>query len=117
MPLLQRELSNIAGKARLSSAVDNVDKMIALLLEAREHIALGRLALPPREKPLLTGVIVIASDPHSTSLALTKLQNPIREGFDAINDNLRAVSKVQKEFGRSLDKVGRGRHYRPAAAC
>ena len=39
MPLLQRELSHIAAKARLSSAVDNVDKMIELLLDARAQIS------------------------------------------------------------------------------
>ena len=48
-----------------------------------------------------------ASDPHTASLTMTKLQNPIREGFDAVTEDLRKVSKVQKDFGRSLDKVGR----------
>ncbi len=36
---------------------------------------------------------------------MTKLQNPIREGFEAINEDLRAVSKAQREFGKALDKV------------
>ena len=49
MPLLQRELSHIAGKARLSSAVDKVDKMIALLVEAREQISSGTVATFTRE--------------------------------------------------------------------
>ncbi len=38
---------------------------------------------------------------------MTKLQNPIKEGFDAMNEDLRAVTKAQRDFGRSLDKVGR----------
>ncbi len=45
------------------------------------------------------------AEPES-SLTLMRLQNPIREGFDAVNEHLRAVSRVQKEFSKALDKVG-----------
>ncbi len=36
---------------------------------------------------------------------MTKLQNPIRESFDAVNDDLKAVNRAQREFGKALDKV------------
>jgi hypothetical protein len=39
MPGLKKELAHIGSKARLSSAVSDVDKMIALLSTAREQIA------------------------------------------------------------------------------
>lgn len=43
-----------------------------------------------------------ANDPHATSLTLTKLQNPIREGLDRLNNDLRSVHKAQKDFEKTL---------------
>ena len=60
--------------------------------------------------------IFTASDPHTASLTMTKLQNPIREGFDAVTEDLRKVSKVQKDFGRSLDKVRGSQSTAPAGS-
>ncbi|CAK7228305.1 hypothetical protein SBRCBS47491_006862 [Sporothrix bragantina] len=85
MPMLRKDLAAVARKARLTSAVNDVDSIIAQLLEARESIAAGR-------------------DPHAASLILTKLQNPIKEGFETVNNDLKAVSKTQKEFGKALDR-------------
>ena len=36
---------------------------------------------------------------------MTKLQNPVTGGFESINNDLKEVSKGQKVFGKSLDKV------------
>lgn len=36
---------------------------------------------------------------------MAKLQNPVTAGFDAINNDLKEVSKAQKTFGKALDKV------------
>lgn len=41
MPTLRNDLSMVARKARLTSAVEDVDSIIARLLEAREKIAAG----------------------------------------------------------------------------
>ena len=41
MPTLRNDLSMVARKARLTSAVEDVDSIIARLLEARERIAAG----------------------------------------------------------------------------
>lgn len=45
MPTLRNDLSMVARKARLTSAVEDVDSIIAQLLAAREKIASG-LCLP-----------------------------------------------------------------------
>lgn len=45
-----------------------------------------------------------ASDPHTASLTLTRLQNPVKEGFEAINDDLRKVDRVRKDFSKVLNK-------------
>ena len=37
---------------------------------------------------------------------MTKLQNPIKDRFEALNRDLRDASKHQKNFGKALDKVG-----------
>lgn len=36
---------------------------------------------------------------------MTKLQNPIKDRFEALNRDLRDSSKQQKNFGKALDKV------------
>ncbi|KAK2030211.1 hypothetical protein LZ31DRAFT_566831 [Colletotrichum somersetense] len=84
MMTLQAELSRFR-KATLNSAVSDADKLLDLLVQAREQIA-------------------NASDPHRASLTMTKLQNPVNAGFEAINNDLKEVSKAQKAFGKALDK-------------
>ncbi|CCF36292.1 hypothetical protein CH063_07891 [Colletotrichum higginsianum] len=56
MMTLQAELARFR-KATLNSAVRDADKLLDLLVQAREQIA-------------------DASDPHRASLTMTKLQNP-----------------------------------------
>lgn len=45
-----------------------------------------------------------ASDPHTASLTLTRLQNPVKEGFEAINDDLRKVDRARKDFSKVLNR-------------
>lgn len=87
IPALLRELDRLANNTtdRLSAAVNDVDKIIDILTEAREKIA---------QSP----------DPHTTSLTLTRLQNPVTEGFENIQQDLRKVDKVRKNYGKVLDK-------------
>lgn len=47
-----------------------------------------------------------AKDPHTASITMTKLQNPVKDRFEALNKDLRDISKHQKNFGKALDKVG-----------
>lgn len=107
MPVLQKELSQISRKASLTPAVNDMDKMIAHLEAVREQVASGTWIAYSRlvqstEKRL---TLDAAQDPHSAGLAMTRLQNPIKEGFEQVNEDLKKVSKVQREFGKSLDKV------------
>lgn len=44
-------------------------------------------------------------DPHTASMAMTRLQNPIKFAFGKVNDDLKAASSAHKKLGRSLDKV------------
>ncbi|KAK0630171.1 CTLH/CRA C-terminal to lish motif domain-containing protein [Bombardia bombarda] len=82
---VQKELSRVMQTPGLSAAVDNVDKIIELLSAARDKVA-GAL------------------DPHTASLTMTKLQNPIKLAFESVNENLKEVSSTQKHLGKALDK-------------
>lgn len=111
MMTLQAELSRFR-KATLNSAVKDADKLLDMLVQAREQIANGTFAVPgrnPRHRPQSCAHIppprATASDPHRASLTMTKLQNPVNAGFDSINNDLKDVSKAQKVFGKALDKV------------
>ncbi|PSR94522.1 CTLH/CRA C-terminal to lish motif domain-domain-containing protein [Coniella lustricola] len=88
IPGLLSELDRLANGTteRLSAAVEDVDKIIEILTQAREQVAQ-------------------ASDPHTASIALTKLQNPVKDGFDAINEDLRKVDKVRKESVKVLNRT------------
>ncbi|TQV96257.1 hypothetical protein V2A60_003317 [Cordyceps javanica] len=73
-------------KSNLSSAIDDVDKIIDLLSAAREQVA-------------------AEDDSHRTMMALTTLQNPVKSRLEAINTDLKDVNKAQKGFGKALDKA------------
>ncbi|KAI1378766.1 CTLH/CRA C-terminal to lish motif domain-containing protein [Hypoxylon crocopeplum] len=80
---LEKDLEKLTSSVKLSDAVQDVDKIIELLTVARDKVA-------------------VADDPHTTSLTLTKLQNPIREQLDGLNSNLKHMYKAQNEFNKSL---------------
>ncbi|KAI5864674.1 CTLH/CRA C-terminal to lish motif domain-containing protein [Durotheca rogersii] len=80
---LQKDLDKLTSSAKLSDAARDVDKIINLLTAAREGVA-------------------AANDTHTTSLTLTKLQNPIKEELEGLNSNLKQVYKAQTEFNKSL---------------
>jgi hypothetical protein len=106
---LQRELAALNDQHRLSAAVADVDQLIEMLSAARDQVAtckipLFRHAWPRDISPRLTETFT-ALDPHTASLTMTKLQNPIKERFEAVNEDLRKVSRLQKDFGKALDKV------------
>lgn len=85
MDSLQHALAEVNKMRRLSTAVDHVDKIIEMLSTAREQVA-------------------TTLDPHTTSLTMTKLQNPIKVAFERVNEDLKEVSGAHKKLGRALDK-------------
>lgn len=105
------ELSKINKLPRLSAAVDDVDKIISLLSAARQQVAEGESpSIHPRPLSQTAGRILIsmvALDPHTASLTMTKLQNPIKTAFDKVTHDLTAASAAHKKVGKALDKVRR----------
>ncbi|KAI1338750.1 CTLH/CRA C-terminal to lish motif domain-containing protein [Xylariaceae sp. FL0016] len=83
MSHLQKDLEKLTGSARLSNVVDDADEILDLLISARERVA-------------------AANDPHTTSLTLTKLQNPVKEKLESMKNNLNQVHRAQNDFNKSL---------------
>lgn len=104
---LLEDLSRVNTLPRLSAAVEDVDKIIALLSSAREQVAGGELPSAPDSRLACVLTVISALDPHTASLTMTKLQNPIKTAFDSVNDDLKAASAAHKKLGRALDKVRR----------
>lgn len=73
-------------KSTLTAAIDDVDKIIDLLSKAREQVAAD-------------------ADAHRIGMTMTTLQNPVKAQFEAINNDLKEVTKAQKGFGKALDKA------------
>ncbi|KAG9255907.1 CTLH/CRA C-terminal to lish motif domain-containing protein [Emericellopsis atlantica] len=80
---LQGELAKMM-KSNLNGAIKDVDKIIELLENTKAQIS---------------------QDTHRMSLAMTTLQNPVKQGLDAITDDLKNVTKAQKGFGKALDRA------------
>ncbi|KAI1068361.1 uncharacterized protein FIESC28_03672 [Fusarium coffeatum] len=80
---LMAELARMRNK-NLKSAIDDVDSVIDLLVNARDQIA---------------------QEPDRTSMVMTTLQNPVKARFERITTDLKEVTKAQKGYGKALDKA------------
>ncbi|KAK1835518.1 CTLH/CRA C-terminal to lish motif domain-containing protein [Podospora conica] len=85
MVSLQKALEQVNKMPRLSKAVQDVDRIIDLLTQAKEEV-------------------LRASDPHTAGLTMTKLQNPTKLAFEQVNNDLKEVSGAHKKLGRAIDK-------------
>ncbi|KAI1752819.1 CTLH/CRA C-terminal to lish motif domain-containing protein [Xylaria castorea] len=83
---LQKEVRKFNQASKLTAAVQDVDRLIDFLVSAREEVA-------------------AANDPHTTSLALTKLQNPVSAQLETINSDLGRVHKSQNVFHKALGRA------------
>ncbi|KAH8596565.1 CTLH/CRA C-terminal to lish motif domain-containing protein [Bisporella sp. PMI_857] len=83
MDTLQLELARMRRDANLKQSVDDVDKIIEQLERARE---------------------TIVADPQSAPITLSKLQNPLKSGFDKVNDDMAKTYKAHNVYGKALDK-------------
>lgn len=98
-------------KSNLNAAINDVDAIIDLLSAAREQVAGGTKTLgPPANEPACHGVqtrltLSTDDDAHKISMAMTTLQNPVKDKFEAITDDLKDVTKAQRSFGKTLDRV------------
>jgi hypothetical protein len=52
-----------------------------------------------------TNIAYLLSDPNATPITLAKLQNPLKSGFDKVNDDLKKIHKGHSNYGKALDKV------------
>jgi E3 ubiquitin-protein transferase RMND5 len=107
MDALQQDIAALNKAARLSTAAGNVDRIIELLVEAREQIAQSKFGhmIPDAPIPSRRTDSRTDADTHTANATMMKLQKPIKEGFETINDNLKEVSKGQRNLGKALDKV------------
>ncbi|KAF4635026.1 hypothetical protein G7Y89_g3093 [Cudoniella acicularis] len=83
MDALQVDLAKLRRDANLTQSIEDVDKIIEQLEKARE---------------------AIVEDPNSASITLAKLQNPLKHGFDKVNEDLKKVYKGHTTYGKALDK-------------
>ncbi|KAL6876727.1 CTLH/CRA C-terminal to lish motif domain-containing protein [Trichoderma novae-zelandiae] len=83
---LQAELARMR-KSNLTAAIQDVDKIIDYLVAAREQVAAAD------------------ADSHRISMAMTTLQNPVKDRLDAITNDLKDVTKAQRSYGKALDKA------------
>ncbi|RFU33292.1 hypothetical protein B7463_g3090, partial [Scytalidium lignicola] len=85
MDALQLELAKLRKDANLvdSQSISHVDSIIESLERARE---------------------TIVKDPKSAGITLAKLQNPITQGFNIVNDDLKKIHKGHSNYGKALDK-------------
>lgn len=113
MDALNLELAKLRRDANLSQSIEDVDKIIEHLERARESIVQGtkflgeptELQLPHRTTPFHDSSTNSPPDPNSASITLTKLQNPIKNGFDRVQEDLRKVYHGHAKYGKALNTV------------
>jgi hypothetical protein len=127
MDILNNDLAKLRNDANLEQSIRDVDKIIEQLERAREQIVESKKASSGRVKPptytcphrrrrrhAYNGL----TDPNTAAITLTKLQNPLKNNFDKVNDDLRKVHRGHSTFGKSLDKVRNGfTSTRPKLIC
>jgi hypothetical protein len=127
MDALQIELAKLRRDANLTQSIHDVDKIIKQLENARESIVSGMEAFLSslrwgaksaefdRSIPAFACILlwhsclhcISLADPNSASITLAKLQNPLKSGFDKVNDDLKKIHKGHSNYGKALDKVCR----------
>lgn len=83
METLLEEHEKLSRKGNLSKSVEDVQKTIDLLVKARDSIVANQ---------------------NSASVTLAKLQNPVKQSFEAINSDLKDVYKGLGNYSKALDK-------------
>ncbi|RKF53186.1 LisH domain-containing protein C29A3.03c [Erysiphe neolycopersici] len=83
MDALETELSKLDKSMTLEKSIRDVDILIEQLEKARE---------------------TIVADPNSAPITLATLQNPLKKGFEQVNEDLNQIHKTYAKYGKSLDK-------------
>jgi E3 ubiquitin-protein transferase RMND5 len=109
-PLLL-ELAKLQRDGNLKQSIEDVDKIIEQLEKARETIVAGKEPISFESAAVASEACLIVTiadlpDPNSASITLAKLQNPLKHGFDKVNDDLKKVHRGHNAYSKALDKVG-----------
>ncbi|KAL8932102.1 MAG: hypothetical protein Q9216_006961 [Gyalolechia sp. 2 TL-2023] len=83
MESLLAEHERLSKSGTFSKSLDDIQKTIDLLVNARE---------------------TIAADPEATSLNLAKLQNPVKSSLEDLHKDLEEVRKHQTKYAKLVDK-------------
>ncbi|KAI9829994.1 MAG: hypothetical protein M1826_005167 [Phylliscum demangeonii] len=83
MDILKFEQEKLSRKADLTQTIADVQKSLDLLTTARH---------------------TIANDPPSASMTLAKLQNPVKQSFDAIHNDLKHIYDGLGKYQKALEK-------------
>ncbi|KAI9837070.1 MAG: hypothetical protein M1819_000719 [Sarea resinae] len=81
MDVLQKEHERLSKRSNLSKGIDDVQKTIDLLVNARASLETG-----------------------PSAITLAKLQTPAKQSFDKINDDLKEIYSGLGKYGKALDK-------------
>ncbi|OCL08718.1 hypothetical protein AOQ84DRAFT_363865 [Glonium stellatum] len=83
MDALKHEVEQLQKRDNLEKSIDDVQKTIDLLMNARK---------------------ALSTDPKSTSMTLAKLQTPVKQSFDKVNDDLKKIHSGLNKYSKALDK-------------
>lgn len=116
MEALFKEHDKLLTKGNLSKSVEDVQKTIDLLKRARDAVAASRyrdaVSLMSSFETSSRAILAVQmltnhrfEDHSNASLTLAKLQNPVKQAFDAVNSDLKEIHKVLGDYSKALDKV------------
>ncbi|CCU78096.1 unnamed protein product [Blumeria hordei] len=83
MESIETELTKLRKDSNLRKSIEDIDIIIQQLEKARS---------------------TIINDPNSAAITLATLQNPLKHGFDKVNEDLNRVHKANTKYGKALDK-------------
>ena len=110
MDTLEGEHEMFRKNGNLSKSLEDLQKTIDLLAQARAAIATGRFELYSLRSPILRLVssshLTLPSDPNAASITLAKLQNPVKQSFESLKTDLKEVYAELGNYSKALEKVG-----------
>ncbi|TGO07374.1 hypothetical protein BTUL_0285g00050 [Botrytis tulipae] len=82
MDVLEKEIVKLQRDSSFDQSIEDVDKIIQQLEKARD---------------------TIESEPQFASITLTKLQHPLKNGFEKVNDDIKKIHKAHGTYGKAVN--------------
>ncbi|TGO25684.1 hypothetical protein BPAE_0075g00390 [Botrytis paeoniae] len=82
MDVLEKEIIKLQRDSSFDQSIEDVDKIIQQLEKARDAIESG---------------------PQFASITLTKLQHPLKNGFEKVNDDIKKIHKAHGTYGKAVN--------------